>query len=91
MQPEPYQDFAAETAVLRAILGELGIQGAAYVLGDALAGLQWHIFVADCNEPLALPRTYTLEVCMTDLCPLKVLHSLKLTCCFPSSAHGYPV
>lgn len=58
----------------------------AYVLGDSLGGLQWHVFVADADaagstaasrlQPAAAPAptpspVYTLEVCMTGLCPIK--------------------
>ena len=74
LQPEPYQDFSAESAALTASLGDLGRAGAAYVMGDALAGLQWHIYLAEVENVQLLPQepTYSLEVCMTDLCPLKV-------------------
>lgn len=57
----------------------------AYVLGDSLGGLQWHVFVADADGSPAAGRLqpaapalapapspmYTLEVCMTGLCPVK--------------------
>jgi len=44
-QPAPHHDFSAETATLRAAFP--GLAGGAYVLGDALDGLQWHVYVAD--------------------------------------------
>ena len=46
-QPAPHTDFTSESATLRTHFGHLGGGGAAYVLGDALSGLQWHVFVAD--------------------------------------------
>ncbi len=67
----------------------MGGSRGAYVLGDALRGLQWHVFVADAAGPsdsaaLAtrppLPRraaTYTLEVCMTGLCPVKAAQFVR--------------
>lgn len=61
-------------AFLEAHVGHLGGGGSAYVLGDALHGLQWHIYVA---ARTAGPRArcqgeHSIEVCMTDLCPMKV-------------------
>ena len=46
-QPAPHTDFGLEAATLRTHFGHLGGGGAAYVLGDALSGLQWHVFIAD--------------------------------------------
>ena len=77
-QPTPHGDFGSEVAQLRAALGGLSARGSAYVLGDALNGLQWHVFVADAGPLGALPApppVYTLEICMTRLCPVKVLIS----------------
>ena len=74
-QPTPHCDFGSEVAQLRAALGGMGALGSAYVLGDALNGLQWHVFVADAGPLRALPApppVYTLEICMTRLCPVKV-------------------
>ena len=118
-QPEQHKDFGAETRVLGAHFGHLGGGGGAYVLGDALSGLQWHVFVADAGGAAAVaeeaaiaaravaiasgapddvaaaeaeaagaaaaaglpaghapttpsrPPTYTLEVCMTGLDPVR--------------------
>ena len=68
-------------AQLRAALGGMGALGSAYVLGDALNGLQWHVFVADAG-PLGVlpapPPVYTLEICMTHLCHVKVRTSRGL-------------
>ena len=73
-QPMPHGDFGSEVKQLRSELGELGSYGSAYVLGDALNGLQWHVFVADAgaHDALPPPPVYTLEICMTHLCPVKV-------------------
>ncbi|KAK9814356.1 hypothetical protein WJX72_004436 [[Myrmecia] bisecta] len=75
-QPAPYTDFGAETEILREHFGGLAGGCSSYVLGDALNGLQWHVFVATADQPGSLQQpaqqpTYTLEVCMTDLCPFK--------------------
>ena len=75
-------------AQLRAALGGMGALGSAYVLGDALNGLQWHVFVADAGPLGALPApppVYTLEICMTRLCPVKVLLR-RLSCSFCPAA-----
>ena len=44
-QPEMHGSFEAECALLHEQFGRLG-RTSAYVLGDALNGLQWHVFVA---------------------------------------------
>ena len=72
-----YQSFADETALLGATLGELGQRGEAYVLGDACAGLQWHTYVAD-DASKGGPAEASLEVCMTDICPIKVCLSFYI-------------
>jgi len=73
-QPQPHGNFGGEVALLRERLGALGALGSAYVLGDALNGLQWHVFVADAGAAAGAPPppVYTLEICMTHLCPAKV-------------------
>ena len=74
-QPLPHGNFGGEVAQLRERLGALGALGSAYVLGDALNGLQWHVFVADAGAAAGAPPpppVYTLEICMTHLCPAKV-------------------
>ena len=67
----------------------MGGSRGAYVLGDALRGLQWHVFVADAAgpadpaplapQPPLPPRaaTYTLEACMTGLCPVKAAQFVR--------------
>lgn len=83
----PHGDFSSEVKQLRSELGELGSYGSAYVLGDALNGLQWHVFVADAGalDALPPPPVYTLEICMTHLCPVKVQTSL----CGPETKSGF--
>ena len=86
MQPDPYLSFEHEVAFLEAHLGHLGGGGNAYVLGDALHGLRWHVYVAsDCGWPAAARRDssadHSIEVCMTDLCPVKVGTVIMLICC----------
>ena len=72
MQPELYRSFTTETEVLDSYFSVLGNTGS-YVLGDDAHGLQWHIYVASTTNPTVdCPPTYTLEVCMTELCPAKV-------------------
>jgi hypothetical protein len=76
-QPAPYQSFEHEVAFLEAHLGHLGGGGNAYVLGDALHGLRWHVYVASDGGWLAAVRRnaaadHSIEVCMTNLCPVKV-------------------
>ena len=89
LQPDIHASFTAETAVLRKQFAGMGGSRGAYVLGDALRGLQWHVFVADAagrsdTAPLAVPRvpppraaTYTLEVCMTGLCPVRAAQFVR--------------
>lgn len=82
LQPEVYQCFDQEVAYLKQHFGNLGHGGDAYVLGDASNGLQWHVYVADADhraphQPQAGPATYSLEVCMTELCPQKALQFFR--------------
>lgn len=62
----------------------------AYVLGDALNGMQWHVYVAGAAPahaaaPAPTP-VHTLEVCMTGLCPTKAAQFVR-TPAFVSSQH----
>ena len=81
LQPEVYQCFDQEVAYLKHHFGNLGYGGDAYVLGDASNGLQWHVYVADADhtlpQPQAAPAVYSLEVCMTELCPAKALQFFR--------------
>lgn len=45
LQPEEYKSFDGELEHLRMHLGHLGHGGSAFVLGDKLHGLQWHVYV----------------------------------------------
>lgn len=66
-------------AFLETYLGCLGGGGNAYVLGDALHGLRWHVYVAAENGASIARQNaaaeHSIEVCMTSLCPVKVRHS----------------
>ena len=64
-QPAPYHNFENECALLKDAFHFLG-KSSAYVLGDALGGLQWHVFVAG-QRSTKLNPVKTLEVCMTGL------------------------
>ena len=78
VQPGLYQSFASETEFLESFFGQMGGEGGSYVLGDSAHGLQWHIYVADAEPGPVLVEakpTYTLEVCMTELCSAKVRHN----------------
>lgn len=81
LQPEVYQCFDQEVAYLKQHFGKLGHGGDAYVLGDASNGLQWHVYVADADHtiprPQAAPAVYSLEVCMTELCPERALQFFR--------------
>jgi ornithine decarboxylase/S-adenosylmethionine decarboxylase len=87
-QPAPYQAFEDEVAFLETHVGHMGGGGNAYVLGDALHGLRWHVYVAteravDGGWPAAngnAAADHSIEVCMTQLCPVKVTPS-ALACC----------
>lgn len=78
--------FEHECADLKAAFASLG-SISAYVLGDALNGLQWHVFVAG-ERPAAPDATvahptgadrpiYTFEVCMTGLHPVKAAQFVR--------------
>ena len=81
LQPEVHQCFHQEVAYLKHHFCNLGHGGDAYVLGDASNGLQWHVYVADADHtaprPQSAPATYSLEVCMTELCPEKALQFFR--------------
>ena len=72
LQPEPHQSFSAEVATLQSHFGHLKGGRGAYILGDALNGMQWHVFVAENSACVPVAPTYTLEICMTELCTNKV-------------------
>lgn len=70
-QPAPHSSFEVETDFLQRYFGNLSGGTAAYVMGDKLNGLQWHIYVADAARSPVPKPCYTLEVCMTGLCSAK--------------------
>ena len=73
LQPAPYHAFSEEVKFLESHFGHL--KGSAYVLGDALHGLQWHIYAAGALERRtrrSRQAQASMEICMTHLCPFKV-------------------
>ena len=46
LQPMMHGSFPEETRLLQTAFASMGGISGAYVLGDALKGLQWHVFVA---------------------------------------------
>ena len=85
LQPAPYHAFSEEVAFLETQFGQLN--GSAYVMGDALHGLQWHIYAAGGPERqtrCSRQAQASIEVCMTHLCPNKVspvhLHTQRIMC-----------
>lgn len=71
-QPAPHSSFKDETAYLQRYFGSFTGGAGAYVMGDALNGLQWHVYVAGNGvSPMTVKPCYTLEVCMTGLCSNK--------------------
>lgn len=80
MQPAPYHAFSEEVKYLESHFGHL--KGSAYVMGDALHGLQWHIYAAGApgrQTRRSCQAQASVEICMTHLCPTKV------RCCKVSS------
>ena len=73
LQPAPYHAFSEEVAFLETQFGQLN--GSAYVMGDALHGLQWHIYAAGAPERqtrCSRQAQASIELCMMHLCPNKV-------------------
>lgn len=70
-QPEPYQKFEDECELLQSIFEMYPRMDAksAYVLGDSLHHLQWHVFVAGGSS--GTPSSKTLEIAMTGLDTVK--------------------
>jgi hypothetical protein len=62
-QPAPHTSFDAECCALRCAFGSLG-SSSAYVLGDGLNGLQWHVFVAGVCVHGTCPLGCCLECCV---------------------------
>ena len=63
-QPAPHNCFEAEVAFLQRHFGHLPGGSSAHVMGDALNGLQWHVYVADKDGPDSLQR-YAEYMCST--------------------------
>ena len=76
----PTSPSAQECGALQSAFTGLG-STSAYVLGDGLNGLQWHVFVAGVEAAHATrdPPLYTLEVCMTGLDPGKATQFFRGT------------
>ena len=87
LQPALYQSFDAEIAHIRTHLGHISNGGSAFVLGDKLHGLQWHVYVLDVlgQNKHASPR-FNVEMCMTDL-TVEARAKFYRTPEFVSSAH----
>eukprot|EP00892_Ulva_mutabilis_P004067 jgi/Ulvmu1/2031/UM120_0027.1 len=56
LQPEEYKSFESELDHLRTHLGHIGNGGSAFVLGDKLHGLQWHMFVVAADTAAKAPE-----------------------------------
>lgn len=95
LQPAPYHAFSEEVAFLETQFGQLN--GSAYVMGDALHGLQWHIYAAGGPERqtrCSRQAQASIEVCMTHLCPNKVgsvhplysAHRVPAAACYAAAA-----
>ena len=85
MQPAPYHAFSEEVKYLESHFGHL--MGSAYVMGDALHGLQWHIYAAGAPERQtrrSCQAQASMEICMTHLCPTKVRFQTSALLCCPS-------
>jgi len=77
-QPHPHTSFSQEVEVLKHHFGQLAANGSAYVLGDALKGFQWHVFVAGIGDGTAERDTNcTMEVCMTGLHAESMAHFFR--------------
>lgn len=76
-QPEPYQKFEDECNLLQSIFELYPTMDArsAYVLGDALHHLQWHVFSAGVS--LGETASKTLEIAMTGLDTVKASQFYK--------------
>jgi uncharacterized membrane protein YgcG len=61
-QPAPHTSFESEARFLRSCVAPLlGVPGAAYVLGDMLSGLQWHVYVADADGAAYMAAHPTMQ------------------------------
>lgn len=63
LQPDMHGCFSGETQLLQSAFKSMGGISGAYVLGDLLSGLQWHVFVAHGAAAAEWHKpAYTLEV-----------------------------
>lgn len=58
-----HASFPEETSLLQSAFATMGGISGAYVLGDTLRGLQWHIFVAQSDAAIAEHKPVSL-VCL---------------------------
>lgn len=58
--------FAREARTLQSAFGSMGSVPAAYVLGDALMGLQWHVFVVQSAAAATWQTPVRLHACLQD-------------------------
>lgn len=83
-QPALYRDWSQEVAFLNHHLVDFPGTPYSYVMGDALSGLQWHVYVSDADATAAKDgsreSTYSVEVCMTELGRDQVTDRLASTC-----------
>ncbi len=85
-----HADFTHETRLLQSTFATMGGISGAYVLGDALRGLQWHVFVAHSaaaaawHKPVSVPTICSLYHLHAHrsfhMLALEVLSSMWLAC-----------
>ena len=63
-----HASFPEETRLLQTAFATMGGISGAYVLGDALKGLQWHVFVARSAAAQQQPVSRTQTQCKDDAC-----------------------
>lgn len=68
-QPKPHSSWPEEVAILQRYFAGFKGGPSAFVMGDCLSGLQWHVYCADAEgvAPATRTPTYSLEVVMTQL------------------------
>lgn len=66
-QPFPHGSFGEEVRYLDQYFGKLGSGSFAYVMGNPIQFPNWHVYTASENDYCPTERTYTLEMCMTQL------------------------
>ena len=80
LQLAPHRDFNEECAALCATFSPLGFVSVSRALGDACAGLQWHVFAA--HHPAAdvssIPSS--VDLCCTQLARTKAVAFFRTSC-----------